>query len=365
MNEINDLRCRASWLLPILLFASACSDHALEPPAIESCKNVIRYELSGEVDVTATHGYDDQGHLTEYIETNAEGKEIFRLSRMYDERGRRKGQVIDTTRFDSQHREMTWEYDEAERVIRSTYDGWGSDKSFLDTRFTYDDQGRRSTLESKKNGVLYNTTKVVYLEGEPLVVEERHFNGTDEAFAYGFRYFLGQGRWLERSEIFNAEVVQSAEWFTYEDQSKGRVSRRDLDSGADNIFDEFDHIFWNEDDLVEKTEFDLDASGQVTQRNQYEYDQQGRMIRRTWFILDQGTLEFLTTIDWADDVLRHIERIDNATGQVIEAWDFEYGCNNQWPMDVNIVPIQGFRYEMQALPFNVDSATWWQSFDAL
>lgn len=353
------------WLGSALLCASGCSDPVVKPPIVEGCKNIIRYGLSGAVDITAAHGYDDDGHLTSYVETNAQGKDIFRLSRTYDDNGRRIGQIIDTTRFESGHREMTWEYDEADRVIRSTYDGWGSDKSFLDSRILYDSQGRRSLLVSEKNGVLSDTVESVYMDGEPLVLEEQHFSGTDETLTYGFRYFLGQGRWLERSEIFNPEIVQSAEWYSYEDQSKGRVSRRDFDPGADNIVEEIDQIFWNAAGNVDKTEFDLDANGTVDQRNAFEYDLQGRLVRRTWSVFDQGNLEFLTTIDWADGALQRVVRLDKPTGQIIESWDFEYGCDNQWPMNVNIAPIHGFRYEMQTLPFNVDSSTWWQSFDSL
>jgi hypothetical protein len=357
------------FLLPLPLFTllAGCSDPATKPLEVpdDSCKNVIAYEFSGKPDLTATHRYDDGGHLTEYVETNDSDTEVFRLSRTYDMRGRLETQVVDTTRFNTGHREMTWEYDDQDRVVRTTYDGWSTPPQMRESRYFYDAMGRRDRTETDEDGVPSDRTQYVYIEGEPFIIEEQHKSGPDGAVFYGFRYFLAQGRWLERMEIFNIEVVQAAEWYTYKDVSKGLVSRRDFDGNGDNLVEEVGSYFWNAYDRMERAEYDTNVDGTVDQAYTYEYDALGRMLKREWIVDDQGHLEFVTTFTWSDNGLEHVERADALTGGVIEAWSFTRGCPGDLPMNVAIAPIQGFRYEMQTLPVEVDSSTWWRSYDML
>ncbi len=356
-----------STCCPLIVFLVGCSSSVTNAPPEpdNSCKNIITYELSGDVHLQATHRYDEMGHLTNYIETNRDGQEIFQLLRTYDERGRRIEQIIDTTRFDSGHRKMTWEYDDSDRVIRSTYDGWSTNNAFRDTHLSYDAMGRRDTMNTAENGIPTDRVIYVYIDGDPSIVEEQHRNDPDQAIVYGFRYFLHQNRWLERLEIFDAETVKSAEWYTYENISKGMMSRRDFDSNADGMPEEIDSFTWNAANLLERAEYDIDGNSTLDQSNVYEYDSVGRITQRTWHVYDQGNLEFVTKFDWSDKTLKHVERVDTMTDQVIEAWSFTYGCSSEWPMSVNIAPIQGFRSELQTLPFSVDTSTWWKSFDSL
>ncbi|MBK9259559.1 MAG: hypothetical protein IPM54_06935 [Polyangiaceae bacterium] len=329
------------------------------------CKNVIAYELSGKPNLTATHRYDgDDGELTEYVETNASGDQVFRLSRTYDAKGRRIGQVVDTTRLDPGHREMSWEYDEQDRVTRTTYDGWGADEKKRETRIYYDAMGRREHTETYENEVLSDRVNYVYIEGEPAIMEQRNIDVTDGSLEYGFRYIVADGKWLTRTEIFNVEIIQSVETYTYQDMNKGIVSRRDLDLPADGIIEYSDHYFWDANDRLERVEFDDGADGAVDQKYAYEYDAAGRVIKKHWFVYDQGHLEFVTVIDWSDKGLTYVERSDALNGGVIESWSFTYGCENP-TMDVPIAPIQGFRYETTTFPHELDTTKWWRSFEML
>jgi hypothetical protein len=116
---------------------------------------------------------------------------------------------------------------------------------------------------------------------------------------------------------------------------------------------------------MEHGEYDIDANGAIDQTNDYNFDAMGRVTQRNWHMYDQGNREFVTKFAWTQDGLEHVERTDASNGQAIDAWSFRYGCSSQWPMDVPISPIQGFRSEMRTLPFGVDTSTFWTSFELL
>jgi hypothetical protein len=273
--------------------------------------------------------------------------------------GRRERQVIDTTRFESGHREMTWEYDAEGRVVRTTYDGWTSKGLFRETQIFYDPLGRRERLETTEDGAPSDRVKYVYVDGEPSIVEERHHDVADDSLEYGFRYQLAANRWLQRLEIFNAEIVQTAEIYSYEDVTTGKLSRRDLDLEADGIVEEVDDFFWDAEGRVVRAEYDTNGDGLIEDKIGFTYDAAGNLVLRTWDHPEHW-VNYSTTFVWEDKRLLEVERTDDTSGASLERWSFEYGCPGNLPMDVNIAPIQGFRREMEVLPVEVDATKWWE-----
>lgn len=348
----------------LALMVVGCSDPAADPVVDDACANRITYEQGDSTYLIGSFYYDDAANIVKYVETNSSGKEVLHLTRSFDAQGRRIRQLVDTLRFEPNHREMTWEYDDEGRVSRTVYDGWSSNDLLRETRFFHDEAGRLEHTETDENGVPIDRVQYVYIDGDPSIMEVRHYDPSTDTLKYGFRYELLQDRWLSRSEIFNVEVVQTAEIFTYEDVSIGKLVRRDLDLDADATINASDAIIWSPEGRVERVEYDVDGDGLADEKRNFTYDAAGNLVLQTTH-QPEHWVNFSTTFSWDDVHLSSVERKDETSGTVVERWSFEYGCSADLPMDVPVAPIQGFRVEMQTLAVEVDTTKWWKSFEMM
>ncbi|MDC0744119.1 hypothetical protein [Polyangium mundeleinium] len=363
-------------LLPLALGSIGCGGPAAadSPPVAGEdededdvpgavCTNRIDYLLDDALRLAAVYHYDEGGRVLQYVERTADGKRVFLVKRGYDALGRRMTQTVEDGRFSSPHREMTWEWDDQDRVVRTTYVASkpeGDARS--ESRFFFDAAGNHERDEFFADGVLSRVMRYRYLGGEPFVLEAGSDDGGDGTEEHVFRQFYAAGQWLVKAEhvYMNGEQIVTED-FLYEDLAAGRLSRRDFDADGDGQPDYVDRFFWKEGGSITRVEYDTKGDGVLDQSVDFDYDA-GRLVRRTWDVFDQGTQKFITDVTWSGSRLERVARRDAPTGQVIETWIFSYGCAGDLPMDVPIAPIQGFRYELMTNPFILHFEDRWSSF---
>jgi len=347
-------------LLPLTFASLGCGGPAAVPAPPEEdevpgavCTNRIDYTLGSETHYTAVYHYDEGGRVLQYAERMADGKQIFLVKRGYDARGRRITQNVEDGRLGIPHRDMTWEWDDQDRVIHTTFVRSGSElhDGTSESRFFFDASGRRERDEFFTDGVLSSVSHHRYLGGEPFVLETGRDTGGDGTEETVYRGFYAGGEWLVKAEhvYMNGEQIVTED-FTYEDLEAGHVSRRDYDAEGDGQADYVDRVFWGEGGLVERVEYDTKGDGVLDQSVDFEYED-GRIVSRTWDVFDQGTQKFITDVNWSGARLDRVARRYVPTGEVIETWVFSYGCEGDKPMDVPIAPIHGFEYELMTYPF--------------
>ncbi|MDI1475142.1 hypothetical protein [Polyangium sp. y55x31] len=325
-------------------------DESAVPGAV--CTNRIDYHLDDELHLAAVYHYDEAGRILQYVERTAEGKQVFLVKRGYDAEGRRVTQTVEDGRFGSPHREMTWEWDDEEHVVRTTYLASKPEgDTYSESRFFFDAAGKPERDEFWNDGVLSSVTRYRHLGGEPFVLEAGRDVDGDGTEEYVFRRFYAASQWLVKAETvyMNGEQIVTDDFF-YEDLAAGRVSRGEFNSDGDGQPDYVYHFRWNESGLIERVEYDTKGDGVLDQSIDFAYEA-GRIVLRTWDVFDQGTQKFITDVAWSGSRLDRVARRDALTGQAIETWIFTRGCTEDLPMDVPIAPIQGFRYELQTNPF--------------
>ncbi|MDC3962810.1 hypothetical protein [Polyangium jinanense] len=366
------LRPRILAFSPLALTLLGCGGPATTDSPVEGvenddvpgavCTNRIDYRLDDDDRMSAVYHYDEAGRVLQYAERTAEGKRVFLVKRGYDAKGRRVTQTVEDDRLGAPHREMTWEWDDQDRVVRTTYVASkpeGDTRS--ESRFFFDAAGKPERDEFWTDGVLSNVTRYRYFDGEPFVLEVGRDNDADDTEEYFFRQSYA-GQWLVKAEsvYMNGEQIVTED-YSYDDLTAGHVSRRDFDADGDGQLDYVDRIFWNESGLIARVEYDTKGDGVLDQSVDFEYDA-GRLVRRTWDVFDQGTQKFITDVTWSGARLTRVARRDAPTGQAIETWIFTHGCAGELPMDVPIAPIQGFRYELQTYPFVLRYEDRWSPF---
>jgi hypothetical protein len=332
------------------------------------CEDRVEYCSQSQCPhLTATSGYDENAHLVSYIETNGTGARVFALTRGYDSSGRRVRQDEERLEDAPHRRGASWVYDDSGRVTRVTHEGFYLDVTTMapttyETRFFYDDAGRPERFEDSEDGVLKEVTRLLRIEGEPLIIEEVRDTDLDGEAELQMRWTLAEGRWLIQFEQFQDEVLAAREIYTYVDQSKGQVSGRDADFGADGVADEKDEVLWDASGHVQHLGFDLDGDGAVDQTNDYLYDVEGRLIERRWKVsaaMGSQPVDATTTIVWNNGRINRVERGDSATHVLWDSWTFARGCSGNPPEHVAIAPAHAWAEELETLPFSVDATTWW------
>ncbi|HVK67606.1 MAG TPA: hypothetical protein VM694_24140 [Polyangium sp.] len=327
------------------------------------CTNRIEYLLDEAPRLTAVYHYDEGGRVLQYAERTAEGKRVFLVKRGYDALGRRITQTVEDGRFSIPHREMAWEWDDQDRVVRAAYlSSKPEGDARSESRFFFDAAGNHERDEFFEDGVLSRVMRYRYLGGEPFVLEAGWDDGGDGTEERVYRQFYAAGQWLVKGEhvYMNGEQIVTED-FLYEDLAAGRLSRRDFDADGDGQPDYVDRFSWNESGSITRVEYDTKGDGVLDQSVDFDYDA-GRLVMRTWDVFDQGTQKFITEVTWSGSRLERVTRRDAPTGQVIETWIFSYGCAGDLPMDVPIAPIQGFRYELMTNPFILHFEERWSSF---
>ncbi|MDI3282238.1 hypothetical protein [Polyangium sp. 15x6] len=360
-------------LSPIALALLGCGGPAATDAPVEGveddevpgavCTNRIDYRLDDDARMSAVYHYDEGGRILQYVERTADGKQLFLVKRDYDAKGRRVAQTVEDDRLGAPHREMTWEWDDEDRVVRITYVASKPEgDTHSESRFFFDAAGKPERDEFWKDGALSSVARYRYLDGEPFVLEVGRDSDGDGTEEYVFRQSYAAGQWLVKAEsvYMNGEQIVTEDFF-YDDLAAGHVSRRDFDADGDGQIDYVDRVFWNEGGLIARIEYDTKGDGVLDQSVDFEYEA-GRLVRRTWDVFDQGTQKFITDVAWSGARLERVARRDAPTGQAIETWIFTHGCAGDLPMDVPIAPIQGFRYELQTYPFVLHFEAYFRGF---
>lgn len=364
--------------IPVGCDAGTCSDGGISPSdggAIDCslplscddgtpvlCENRIDYGRDWSP-IRATFQYGAGGQLFRYVERTPEGAPIFALRRWFDLVGRRVRQEVETTLFSPSKRAMTWEYDDAGRVTRTTYEGWTTAGGVRESRFIHDAMGRRERVETLDDGVLTSVDRYQYTEGEPLIVEVGHDDGDDGTEEYGQRYHFAGGRWLSRYESLTSGVVMLSEDYTYVDGAEGRVSLRARDSDVDGVIDSVATFTWEPLGLVHYADTSTVGGTTSSQTYDFTYDSAGRLVQRTWTALG-GTWIYSTTFTWSS-ALDRVERRDLVTGQPIDSWTFTRGCPGEPQFEVRLAPVSGWSDELRTFPFEIDRQKMWGFPEAL
>jgi hypothetical protein len=338
-------------------------------PAVHAiCEDRIEYCSGGECpsERAATFGYDDGGRLVRYDEITPAGKALFALTREYDSAGRRVRQDEEDHEYGPLHRRVTWDYDGGDRVTSTTATSFASPGSTLETRFAYDDMGRPVRFETWTDGVLTEVTRILRIEGEPLILEQVRDTGLDGATELMARWTLAEGRWLIRFEQFHDGVVVAREDYTYADQSKGEVIGRDFDSNADGVADETDTILRDTSGRVQH--FSITVGGVLELASDYVYDAEGRLSQHRWKAtssMGAAPFDATTTFVWSNGRLDRVVRGDTVTHSIWDSWTFVRGCSGDPSKNVMIAPVYSWSQELVTVPFEVDASTWWGFPEAL
>lgn len=364
--------------IPVGCDAGSCSDGGSSPSdggAIDCslplscddgtavlCENRIDYGL-GWPTIRATFQYGAGGQLFRYVERTPEGAPIFALRRWFDPAGRRVRQEVETTLFSPSKRAMTWEYDDAGRVTRTTYEGWGTAGGVHESRFIHDAMGRRERVETLDDGVLTSVDRYQYIEGEPLIIEVGHDDGDDGTEEYAQRYHFTGGRWLSRYESLTSGVVVMTEDYTYVDGAEGRVSLRHRDGDGDGVIDGVTTFTWEPLGLAHYTETSTLGGSSTTSSYEFVYHGDGRLGQRTWTAVG-GTWIHATIFTWSS-ALDRVARLDLVTGQPIDSWTFTRGCAGEPQSEVRLAPVSGWSDELRTFPFEVDRQKMWGFPEAL
>jgi hypothetical protein len=316
------------------------------------CTNRIDYSLGEVSGMSGVYHYDEGGRVLQYVERTMDGKQVFLLKRGYDAEGRRVTQTAEDGRLGIPHREVTWEWDDQDRVVRTTFvRSGGENDGTNESRFFYDATGKREHDEFFTNGALSTVVRYRRFDGEPFVLEAGRDEGGDGTEEWVHRHSYEAGEWLVKAQTvyMNGEQIVTED-FTYEDLAAGQLSRRDFDADGDGQADYVDRFFWDENGRVKRVEYDTSGDGVLDQSIDFHYDAE-RLVSRTWDVFDQGTQKYVTNFDWSEGRLDRVARRDGLTGQAIETWIFSYGCAEDLPMDVPLAPIHGFEYELVPNPF--------------
>jgi YD repeat-containing protein len=327
-------------------------------PAVEAdCENRIAYD-DGWAPFTAVFAYDAAGDILRYTETRKNGSPGFTLARTYDANGRRVRQDEDTHGLQPEKRAVTWEYDEAGRVVRSVYQGWGTEDGVLDWRLHFGDDGRRALYVQYENGVLQETVHYRYLDGDPLIIEEGHDTDGDGVDDWAWRYSFAGGRWLTRIESVHGDVVDATQTFTYADGVPGQLAHEDL--GTSGSGTSWTTWTW-EDGRIVHVEYGEDGDPATANSGtiDYAYDDAGRPITKTWHVETPSPMVMVTRFTWGDGGLARVERRTGDTDQLIEGWSFTRGCAEDRSLDVRVAPSYAWQSELPAVPYNLDLTTWW------
>lgn len=326
------------------------------PVRASACENRIEYG-SGSERLTGVFGYDASGAITSYCETTPDGTVRFALTRSYDARGRRVRQVEDGT-IGAAHVEVAWVYDDADRVVRYTSDMDGvirvNDRAF-------DADGRIAREVQTEDGRTTDIETYRYGDGDALVVDELHDTHGDGTIDWGWRYTFAAGRWLARIDDLAADgTSHPSEWFTYDPAVPGRVTRRDLILAGGGTTTDITQIAWRGRDLAQVS-YDNNGDGTADQVEDYTLDRAGRLTRQTWSGQSSPSqpFSFVTTASWRGGNPEHIERRDAASGEVIEAWTFDRGCDADRDMTLRLAPVTAWDREVDTQPFTVDVRRFW------
>lgn len=311
----------------------------------EGCENRIVHGMP-EPERFAVFGYDGDGHLISYRETNVDDEVIFAMTRRYDARGRRVAQVEDVSDMGPAHRDVTWAYDDLDRVTEVVTDFDGEVRR---TQYVYRDDG---LIDRKiETGASDEIVRYTYSGSDPLVIDELHDG-------WGWRYTFARGRWLVRHENLDADGNASRPTvYTYADLERGRLARRDFDLDAEGVPFEVNRFTWTDDRVTRAT--------YGTHVVDYEYDDDGRVVRRRWSSAAEK-FAYVTTYAWSGDDVTRVERRDEPTGELIEVWSIEHGCwGGDHELTIPLAPISSWDDELDPVGFGVDLRTFWGVHDVL
>ena len=356
-----------------LLVLTACGgrflDDATDEPSPTStlegplgvCENRIEYsnDRNYQTTTTARLGYDAAGHMVRYLEISARGYAPLSLKRTYDDDGLLRRQDESFPRIGPDRRHATWEYDATARPIAITFDVEDTPPRSTYTTIAYDSEGRRLTVESKRNGVLSDVTHFSYVPGDGApateIVEEAHDLGADGTIDWTWRYGFA-GSWYVFLEAVRNGKVDAREIFTYSDLARGELERRDFDHDGDGVIDDVDRFTWVNHHIVHASHTLSDFPEDSPQSHDLEWDGAGHLVKRTW---KTPRYTFVTTFDWGAEGLVRVARRDGKSGEPIERWSFGYGCPAGRPMVVRIAPVVDWQRELEPMPFTLDRAKFW------
>lgn len=308
------------------------------------CENKIEYSdnAKDETSRIARFGYDAAGHLVRYVESY-KGKRVTDITCTY-ERGLVRTKDEHFTFLKPSDRHMTWTFDDTNRFVLLEVD---SDASYQFRR-SYDALGRIDAEASWTDGKLSRASQWSYPDLDSVRIDATTDVRTSELFVFA------KQRWLTKMEMRREGILQATETYTYSDVDRGEVATRAL--WVTGTSDTSEKFTWAEHRLVRA---DYNEGPYSITRNDFTYDDRGRLIQKRWFY-PQG--EWLTTITYAGDDVVHVERRDVPTHALIERWAFTRTCKGS--LDVRIAPMIDWQREMETLPIRVDRDAFFHDVDA-
>jgi hypothetical protein len=320
------------------------------PGPLGVCENRVEYsnDPGGQTTLTARIGYDADGRWIRYRETSARGWLPLTVSRTWDARGLLVAQEEDLPRVAPRRRHARWDYDAANRPVRVVFVLDEDPPRTSVTEASYDDDGRLRETRRSTNGAIDEVRTV--REPTPGVVEvASDVKGDGDVDAiWRWRY---DGEWLVAIEHERAGVVELRERYVYADLALGELAEHTVDLDGDGAPESVDRWTWKDHRVVGATHENASLPTDFPQSETWEYDAQGRISARDWKL---PSWSFRTTWRWSGDRLSGLERRNAATGDLVEAWSFTWGCASTRtiaPEGARIAPIVSWEWETTAIPF--------------
>ncbi len=327
------------------------------PPG--GCENRVDWD-DDWAPLHAVFQYDKTGHLIHYKETRKDGTVRLALTRGYDAKGRRVLQEEEDNAFSPSLKKVTWEYDDADHVVRVAADGFAEGGGLEELELFYSADGRREREDTYQNGKLSQVARYRWMDGDPLVVELSKDWEADGKVDAKWRFTFAGGRWLVKLETLEDDMVEVTETYTYADDTPGRLIHVET-HGTDGTMDSFVTWTWDGPRLVHE-EFGGGLGGGTFD---FTYDAKDRPLVKTLTPDEVPPKTYLSIFTWGDDGLERVERRVGDTDELIESWEITRGCPEDRALDVNIAPVVAWSRELPAVEYGTDLQTFWGFPDAL
>ncbi len=364
LQSVPSLRALRFLLLLAPAF-TACTARVETPVAPDdemaplACANRVTYlgagdglgypAVYGHATTVATFHYDRGGRILRYRETAADGTTIAQIDRAYESGGRhRPTERTLAAQFRPSPVIFRWTYDDPNRAVRT------DDDELIDGRWLrttagerYDDDGR---IVSAWAAVDHQGDLAFTYPDPNTVLATSPRDGLVQ------RISLVGGRFVTRTESLYRDRVESVGETTYDASLRPLVQSHTASGVTETTTLEWEaghvravtyHVPNRTDRRVEST---YDEAGRLVEKHSVGFDPSRPWAEGTWL-----------AITWDGARVARVVRRKVATRDVVQSWDFEYGCPFVEPSQVTevVAPVSDWARELDEIPFTYDFREVW------
>lgn len=345
---------------------AACTAHVDAPLAVDDpiatldCENRVVHvsdvgptggpAIYDRATTVGTFRYDRGGRIVRYRETAGDGTTIAQIDRTWEPTGMHRPLA---RTFAATYRPspvvFRWTYDDANRAVRTDDDELVGGRWLRTTAGQRHDESGRILLawaEVDRLGDLAFT----YPDANTVLATSAR-DGLVE------RITLVAGRFVTRTEHLYRGRVDAIEETTYDAELRPLVRTYGTGPTAETTT-----VAW-EDGRVRSVTFHV--PGRIDRRIEADWDGEGRLVEKRHLGPDPTSPWASDTgfaFTWEGSRLARVERRRLASREVLERWDFAYGCPFDAVEQVDEVatPVSAWARELEPVPFGYDVQERWK-----